>query len=109
MMAALLSLRSDLVEVLQLPRTELALRLLDHEISRLIEGVPLKAQRLPVHLTAFAALGNGLTHEMALKVAEDEGAALHLNYPGGAGALVAHLHEVLPALDHGIASIVPDI
>src|SRR5581483_9013630 len=35
MMAALLSLHSELVEVLELPRTELALRLVDHEIKRL--------------------------------------------------------------------------
>src|SRR6266702_4255297 len=35
MMAALLSLRSDLVEVLELPRTELALQLVKHEIKRL--------------------------------------------------------------------------
>jgi hypothetical protein len=109
MMAALLSLRSDLVEVLQLPRTELAMRLVDHEIKRLIEGVPRDAERLPVHLTAFAALGGGLTHEKALIVAEQECAALKLNYPGGAGALVAHVHGVLPAPDHGIAPIIPDI
>jgi tetratricopeptide (TPR) repeat protein len=109
MMAALLSLRSDLVEVLQLPRTELATRLVEHEIKRLIEGVPRDAERLPVHLTAFAALGGGLTHELALKVAEEESTALKLNYPGGVGALTNHVHEVLPAPDHGIAPIIPDI
>ncbi len=110
MMAALLSLRSDLVEVLELPRTELALRLVDHEIKRLEEGVVSPAEkRLLVHLAAFGSLGNGLDHEQALAVAEAESAALKLSCPEGVGALVDHLHEVLPAPDHGLAPVVPDI
>jgi tetratricopeptide (TPR) repeat protein len=109
MMAALLSLRSDLVTVLRLPRTRLALELAKHEIRRLIKGVPHDAERLPVHLTAFVAMGGGLTQKLALNIAEEESAALSLNYPGGAGALVAKVHEVLPAPDQAIAPIVPDI
>ncbi len=111
MMAALLSLRSDLVEVLELPRTELALQLVDkHEMKRFAEGVTEPAERrLLVHLAAFASLGNGLTHEQALTVAEQESAALKLACTGGPGALVERLHDVLPAPDHGLAPVVPDI
>jgi hypothetical protein len=110
MMAALLALRSDLVEVLELPRTELAMRLVDHEIKRLTEGATsTPAERLRVHLVAFAALGNGLTHKQALEVAEEGSDALKLTYPGGAGALVSHVHELLPAPDLGLAPVVPDI
>ena len=110
MMAALLSLRSDFVEVLELPRTELALRLVDHEIKRMEEGVSSSTEkRLLVHLAAFASLGNGLAHEQALAVAKQESAALELCCPEGAGALVDRLHEVLPAPDHGIAPVMPDI
>ena len=110
MMAALLSLRSELVEVLELPRTELAMQLVDHEIKRLTEGVSSRAaERLTVHLAAFAALGNGLTHEQALEVAQQESDALKLTYPNGAGELVNRLHEVLAAPDHGLAPVVPDI
>jgi tetratricopeptide (TPR) repeat protein len=110
MMAALLSLRSDMAEVLDLPRTELALRLVDHEVKRLVEGVSSSAeQRLLVHLAAFAALSNGLSHEQAIEVAEAESAALKLTCREGPGALVRQLHDVLPAPDQGIASVVPDI
>lgn len=110
MMAALLSLRSDLVEVLELPRTELAMRLVDHEIKRLTEGTTSPAaERLLVHLAAFAALGNGLNYEQALEVAEQESNALKLIYADGPGALLNRLHEVLPAPDCGIASVVPDV
>ncbi len=110
MMAALLSLRSNLVEVLELPRTELAMQLVNHEIKRLTEGaVSTAAERLLVHLGAFAALGNGLTHEQALEVAQQESDALKLTYPGGVGELVSRVHEVLPAPDHGLAPVVPDV
>jgi tetratricopeptide (TPR) repeat protein len=110
MMAALLSLRSELVEVLELAGTELAMRLVDHEIKRLTEGATsIDAERLPVHLAAFTALGNGLTHEQALEVAEEESAALKLTYPGGAGELVRRVHELLPAPDLGLAPVVPDV
>jgi tetratricopeptide (TPR) repeat protein len=110
MMAALLSLQSDLVEVLELPRTELALRLVEHEIKRLTEGVPSPAaERLLVHLAAFAALGNGLSHGQALAVAEQESRTLQLEYPGGPGALVSRVHEGLPAPDHGLAPVMPGI
>ena len=110
MMAALLSLRSDLVEVLELPRTELAMRLVDHEIKRLTEGaMSPTSERLLVHLAAFAAMGNGLNHKKALEVAEEESNALKLTYPGGAGELVSRVHEVLSAPDHGLAPVVPDI
>jgi tetratricopeptide (TPR) repeat protein len=110
MMAALLSLRSDLVEVLEWPRTELAMRLVDHEIKRLTEGaISPAADHLLVHLAAFAALGNGLNHEFALEVAEQESNALKLTYPGGAGELVSRVHEVLPGPNQGLAPVVPDI
>jgi tetratricopeptide (TPR) repeat protein len=110
MMAALLSLRSDLVEVLEFPRTKLAMQLVDHEINRLTEGaISGAAERLLVHLAAFAALGNGLNHDQALEVAEQESNALKLTYPGGAGELVSRVHEVLPAPDHGLAPVVPDV
>jgi hypothetical protein len=67
MVAALLSLRSDLVEVLELPRTELAMRLVDHEIKRLTEGaVSTAAERLLIHLGAFAALGGGLNQRAGI-------------------------------------------
>ena len=110
MMAALLSLQSDLTEVLDLPRTELALRLVDHEIKRLEEGVSSEAEkRLLVHLAAFASLGGGLTQDIALDIAEEEMAALKLTCPEGPGALVSRLHDVLPAPDHGLAPVTPDI
>jgi len=110
MMAALLSLRTELVEVLELAGTELAMRLADHEIKRLTEGAKsTAAERLLVHLAAFAALGNGLNQEQALEVAEEESHALKLTYPGGAGALVSQVHEVLSAPDLGLAPVVPDI
>jgi hypothetical protein len=110
MVAALLSLRSDLVEVLELPRTELAMRLVDHEIKRLTEGaVSTAAERLLIHLGAFAALGGGLNQEQALEVADQESNALKLIYPGGAGGLVRRVHEVLPAPHYGLAPVVPDI
>ena len=110
MMAALLSLQSDMAEVLDLPRTELALRLVDHEIKRVAEEWPHDPRaKLLVHLAAFASLGGGLSQEHALAVAEAESDALKLTCPEGAGALVSQLHDVLPAPDQGIASVVPDI
>jgi tetratricopeptide (TPR) repeat protein len=110
MMAALLSVQSDLVEVLDLPRTELASQLVDHEVRRLIEGVPSPSARRLLELTAaLAALGGGLTHTQALEVAANAAALLGLSYPDGPGALVQHLHDLLPGSDHGVAPIVPDI
>ncbi len=110
MMAALLSLHSDLVEVVDLPRTGLAMQLVEHEIKRLTEGAPShSAERLPVHLAAFAAMGDGLSQEQALEIAEQESAVLRLEYPGGAGALVSRVHEVFSAPDYGLAPVVPDI
>jgi hypothetical protein len=109
MMASLLSVQSDLLEVLELPRTELAMRAVDREIKRLTEGAPSPAaERLLVHLAAFASLGNGLSHELALDVAEQESNALKLDYPGGPGALVSRVHEALPGPDHGLAPLVRD-
>ncbi len=109
MMAALLSLHSNLVEVLQLPRTTLALRLVEHENKRLTEGVPPGVARLPVHLAALAALCGGLRHEQALEIAAEESAVLKLEYPGGTGALVTQVQTMLPTPDQGIAAVIPDI
>src|ERR1039458_1028424 len=110
MMAALLSLESDLVEVLDLPRTDLAMQLVGHEVKRFTEGVAsLSAQRLLEHTAAFAALGVGLTHAQALEVVAKAAALLGLSCPDGPGALVGHLHSLLPGPDHGIAPVVPDI
>ena len=110
MMAALLSLRSDLTEVLELPRTELALQLVGHEIKRLAEGAPSReAERLLGQVAAFATLAGGFSQETALTVAGEESEVLKLNYPEGAGALVSRVQEVLPGRDHGIAPVVPDI
>jgi hypothetical protein len=110
MMAALLSVQSDLVEVLDLPRTELAGQLVDHEVRRLTEGVPSPSARQLLELTAaLAALGGGLTQTQALEVAANAAALLGLSCPDGPGALVQHLHDLLPGSDHGVAPIVPDI
>ena len=110
MMAALLSLESDLVEVLDLPRAELAMQLVDHEVKRFTEGVASpSARRLMEHTSAFASLGAGLTHAQALEVVAKAAALLGLSCPDGPGALVGHLHNLLPGTDHGIAPIVPDI
>src|ERR1035441_1146182 len=110
MMAALLSLESDLVEVLDLPRTELAIQLVDHEVKRFTEGVTSpSAQRLLEHTAAFAALGAGLTHAQALDVLAKGMALLGLACQDGPGALVGHLHNLLPGPDQGIAPVVPDI
>jgi tetratricopeptide (TPR) repeat protein len=109
MMAALLSFESDLVEVLDLPRTELAMQLVDHEVKRLTEGAASpSAQRLLEHAAAFATLGAGLTHAQALEVVVKAAALLGLSCPDGPGALVGHLHNLLPGPEQGIAPIVPD-
>jgi hypothetical protein len=110
MMAALLSLCSDLVEVLDLPRTGLALNMVDHEIKRFTEGVSSEsAKRMVVHMVGIAAIGNGLSREQAVEAAKKELAALEWEFPGGAGFLIDHLHKLLPDRDKGIAPVVPDI
>ena len=110
MMAALLSPDSELVEVLDLPRTELASQLVKHEVNRLTEGVtPPSPRRLLEHTAALAALGGGLTHLQALEAAAKAAAILGLSSPDGPGALIGHLHNLLPGPEQGIAPIVPDI
>jgi tetratricopeptide (TPR) repeat protein len=109
MMAALLSPGSDMVELLKLPRWELTLQVVDHERKRLLEGVVPEGRRLLEHLAAVASLRGGITDEQALEAGEQEATALKLVYPGGIGALVERLHELLPAPDHGVAAVVPDI
>lgn len=110
MMAALLSLRSNLVQVLALPRTELALGLATHEAKRLTElAQSPQSGWLGLHLAAFVALGDGLDRKTALTVVENECAALRRNCEGGAAGLVDRMHQLLPAPDFGLAPIVPDI
>jgi len=110
MMAALLSLDSDLVEVLDLPRTELASQLVDHEAKRLTEGtVSPAAQRLLEHTAAFAGLGGGLTHAQAMNVVAKASTLLGLSCPDGHGTLVERLHDLLAGPDGGIAPILPNI
>ena len=110
MMAALLSLESDLVEVLDLPRTELASQLVDHEVNRLTEGfASVSGQRLLEHTAALSGLCGGLTHGQAMEVVNQAATVLGLSCPDGPGPLIAHLHDLLPGPDQGIAPIIPDI
>ena len=110
MMAALLSGQSDWTDLLELPRTELVLRVANLEFKRLAEGAPLpEAGRLVAHLVAFATLAGGLSQQQALVVAGEELDALNLRYPGGPGALASRAQDVRPAAGHGIAPVAPGI
>jgi hypothetical protein len=113
MMAALVSIRSGIIEALALSRTDLAFRLAEREIDRLKRFAPSQggeaAQELLVHMAAYATLCNGLSADQALEAATQEGNALQLQYHGGYGALRKTLYGALPGPGNGIAPVVPDL
>jgi tetratricopeptide (TPR) repeat protein len=113
MMAALVSIRSGIIETLALSRTDLAFRLAEREIDRLKRFAPSQGgegtQELLVHMAAYATLCNGLSADQALEAATQEGNALQLQYHGGYGALRKTLHGALPGKGNGIAPVVPDL
>jgi Tetratricopeptide repeat len=113
MMAALVSIRSGIIETLALSGTDLAFRLAEREIDRLKCFAPSQggegAQELLVHMAAYATLCNGLSADQALEAATQEGNALQLQYHGGYGALRKTLHGALPGKGNGIAPVVPDL
>ena len=113
MMAALVSIRSGIVEALDLSRTDLAFRLAEREIDRLKRFAPSQggkaAQELLVHMAAYVTLCNGLSGDHALEAATQEGNALQLQYLGGYGALRNTLHDALPGPGNGITPVVPDL
>ncbi|WP_179953313.1 tetratricopeptide repeat protein [Desulfobotulus mexicanus] len=109
MMAALLSLRSGIVEVLELPRTELAFELADREMGRFSKNSPPGEKDLLLHLAALVTMNGGLSQSLTLELAKQECDTLGKNCTNGPGVLVDRLSMLLPAPDHGIAPVLPDI
>ncbi|WP_186443132.1 hypothetical protein, partial [Desulfobotulus alkaliphilus] len=109
MMAALLSLRSGIVEVLELPRTELAFKLADREIHRLSKIGPNDEKDILLHLAALVTMNGGLNQSLTLELAKQECDVLGKSSAKGPGVLVDRLSMLLPAPDHGIAPVLPDI
>jgi tetratricopeptide (TPR) repeat protein len=111
--AAGAGLVAPMLQALSLGRTDLAMELAKHERRRLDHFVPTSgpepAKRLFRHLAACATLCGGLTADGARQAAEQETDALRLVWPGGPGDLATLLHEALPADDHAVAAIQPDI
>ena len=111
MMAAIVSFQGKITDVLTFSRTDLAYKVADLEINRLKKFATDDddAHTLFLHISAIAVMMGGLSQPAALKIADQESQALVLDYPGGIGKLVNDLHTALPAPDHGIAPIIPDI
>ncbi len=102
MMAALSASKSGVITTLALSRPEIALRLAERERERIRNFAPSSAAyggEFLVQLAAIATLSGGLPRSQSRSVAEKTGAAVGLEYPGGAGAAVGDLQRALPGLE----------
>ena len=109
MMAALVASESKVVTALSMSRTDLGQALAQREIKRITSGVADDAKCLRIYLAACATLARGLDSNNARAVAAILGEQTQREYPGGLGALVDDLAELLPGAPTTLDPIQPDI
>ena len=108
-MAAVIAVSKGLNAALKLSRLDLATELARRERDRVRKSVDSPvAKDLLAHLYACVTLCGGLEREQAIKVAEEEFAAEHEEYPGGAGRAVKDLARHLGAGDR-LPPLIPDL
>ena len=109
LMAAVIASTEGLPAALNLNKPDLARRLAGRECDRLRNTVESHAAKhLLAHLYACVTLCRGLARRQAVEVAETEFAALHKQYPEGAGQAVDDLAAYLGA-NAGLPSPTPDL
>lgn len=109
LMAGVIALTDGLNSALNLTRPELAKSLAIRERDRIRKSVESPtAKDLLAHLYACVTLCGGLDRTRAADVAGLEFAALHRQYPGGAGQAVEDLARLLGA-ENWLAPLLPDL
>ena len=114
MMAALLALDGDIVQVLALPKRAIAEGTLEHETERLRKfgNDDPDLQEQISHLAAVSTLRGGISPEQVNQTIQAECEALGIALPKGPRSLARILHNALPWRNEdgeGIAPILPDL